>query len=529
MKKIVLPLLIGCGLIACNINELDFDNLEVQPVSGTFVVPLGFSSYTIRDLLDQQNDSITGLEEDSTSLLLLYYTDSILYNAEDDFVDIQDITGSDTLDISDIPPVTGPATFSFQKSAIEAYESEGEEELDSVYYTQGELALTVSSNANATLNYSITFENTLTQDTRQPVVFTGTINGQGSDSPAPQPLAGYFTRLEGSEDLFSLTFDAEIVLANGEAFNGDEILAYEFTYQNQDFDLIYGKLGQDTINVGNEDLAIDFFEDSGDEGFFLGDPVFRFTFDNSFGVPVATNFSGIRSEDENGSSNSLDGFIIGPNNLPEINAAETPGEIKQTIIEIDKSNSNINQMLSNSPSRIVFDVIAYSNYYDNTSSNFVQPGNEIDGFIEVEIPLELSLKNYKQSFAFNLNGGLDTQDIDSAFLRIVTLNELPFSGSLSMEIQDTTDAAIYTIPEVLVFAAPFIDVNGRVTDPSGAAADIALPPEAITALGEGDRIEMTVTLNTPVSQTSRDIFVKILADYTIDIKIGLGGRYNYEF
>ena len=186
-------------------------------------------------------------------------------------------------------------------------------------------------------------------------------------------------------------------------------------------------------------------------------------------------------------------------------------------------------MLANSPSRLVFEVTAISNFYDATASNFVQPDNEIDGLIEVEIPLELSLKNYQQSFAFNLNGGLDTQDVDSAFLRIVTLNELPFSGSLSMVIQDSADAPIYSIPDVLVFAAPFINVNGFVIDPSGASADVSLPPEAIDALANGDRIEMTVTLNTPVSQTSRDIFVKILADYTLDIKIGLGGRYNYEF
>ena len=529
VKKNVLCLLICCGLFACNINDLDFDNLEIQPVSGTFAVPLGSSTYSIRDLLDGQNDSIAGLLEDSTSLLLLYYTDSILYNAQDDFVDIEDIVGSDTLDISDIPPVSGPLSFSFVRAFSESYNSQREEELDSVYYSQGELALTVTSNSVATLNYSITFENTITQDTRQPVVFTGTVNGQGSDNPPAQDLAGYFTRLIGDQNLFSLTFDAEFILADGQAFTGNEVISYEFTYRNQDFDLIYGKLGQDSITVGNEAINIDFFDDSGDDGFFLGNPVFRFTFDNTFGLPVATDFSGIRSEDENGTQNALDGDIIGPTSLPIIEASENPGEVRQSIIEINRSNSNINQMLANSPSRLVFEVTAISNYYDAAASNFVQPDNEIDGLIEVEIPLELSLKDYQQSFAFNLNGGLDTQDVDSAFLRIVTLNELPFSGSLSMEIQDSTDAPVYSIPDVLVFAAPFINVNGFVIDPSGASADVSLPPEAIDALANGDRIEMTVTLNTPVSQTSRDIFVKILADYTLEIKIGLGGRYNYEF
>ncbi|MEM6643365.1 MAG: hypothetical protein AAF616_10325 [Bacteroidota bacterium] len=523
-------MLLVCGVISCNIGELDFENVRVQPISGTFAVPLGFTSYSIQDLLDEQNDSISGLQGDSNSLLSLYYTDSIRYTANDDFVQIQNISSATTLDLSDVPPTTTAGTFTFSKVLSESYNSTGDEELDSVYYTQGELALVVNSNANATINYTITFENTLTVNTREPVVFTGTINsGDGNDIPAPQSLVGYFTRLETDQNLFGLRFDAEVVVGAGEEFTGGETISYEFSYQDQEFDLIYGKFGQDTIVVGTEEIAIDFFEDTGDEGFFLGDPIFRFSYENSFGVPVATDYSGIRSEDENGTSQSLDGFITEPLNLPVIAAPEAPGSSAQTIMEISRSNSNINQLLSNSPSKLIFNVTAYSNYYQNPAANFVQPGNEIDGFIEVEIPLEVSLKDYVQTFAFNLNGGLNTQDVDSAYLRVVTLNELPFSGRLAMQIQDTLDAPIYDIPEVLVFAAPFINQSGFVVDPSGASADIPLPPEAIEALAIGDRIEMIVTLNTPVSQTSRDIFVKILADYTLDIKLGLGGRYNYEF
>jgi len=534
VKKLVLPLLLVCGAIACNIDDLDFDNLELQPVSGTFAVPLGSSTYSIRDLLDQQNDSLPNLQEDSTSLLLLYYTDSVSFNSNDEFVQVENVDGSDTLDLSAIPPTN--ASFTFVRNFSESYSSTSGEELDSVYYDQGELAITVFSNADATLNYTITFENTINLATREAVEFTGTIDsGEGSDSPTPRSLENHYTRLTNDENLFSLTFTAEVIIEDGAEFTGNEIIGYEFIYRDQSFNLIYGKFGRDTIQVGNERIDIDFFEDSGDEGFFLGDPVFRFTFDNSFGIPVAADFSGIASEDETGTQNFLDGNITEINSLPLIEAASMPGQVSVSIIEINRGNSNINQLLSNSPSGLIFNVEAFSNYYDDNASNFVQPGNEISGLIEVEVPLEVSLKSYQQSFGFNLNGGLDTEDVDSAFLRVVTINELPFSGSLAMEIQDSTETAIYRIPEdtteqILVFAAPFINFStGLVTDPSGASADVPLSPQAIEALANGDRIEMIVTLNTPQSQTSRDIFVKILADYTMEIKVGLGGRYNYEF
>jgi len=530
VKKYGLPLLLCCGLIACNVGDLDFNNLDVQPVSGTFAVPLGFKTYTIQELIDEQNDSLTNLQEsEDTTLLVLFYTDSILYNAEGEFVNIDDVTGNGT--ITPIPVVNGPGIVSINPPNLTSvYTAPNGEQLDSVFHDGGDLTLTINSSADVNLEYGLQFLSTVDVTTGQPMTFTGTINGAGSDTQT-QALANHLTRLidpSGSNE-FAIAFSATATLNNMQSLDGTEDISFDFTYSNQTFSLIYGKLGQDTVNVGNEAIEIDFFEDSGDEGFFLGNPVFRFTFDNSFGVPVATDFSGITSLDESGAQNSLSGAITEALSLPVIEASTTPGEVQQTVIEINRGNSNINQLLSNSPSRLEFNLTAISNYYDATASNFVQPGNEISALIEVEIPLELSLKNYQQSFAFNLNGGLDTEDIDSAFLRVVTINELPFSGSLAMNIQDTTDAVIYSIPEALVFVAPFINTSGFVTDPSGASADIPLPPEAITAFAEGDRIEMIVTLNTPVSQTSRDIFVKILSTYKLEIELGLGGRYNYEF
>ena len=529
----MLMAILSCGLTACNTGDLEFDNIEVQPITGTFAVPLGDIEYSIRDLIEEQSDTVDGLVEDSTSFLSLYYTDSITYNAENDFVEINDIEGGDTLDITRVNagnPVPGPATLIIPTEDFSiAYENEEiEEELDSVYYSGGELALTVSSNAEATLNYEITFQNTLNQTTREPVVFNGTVNGEGSNMQT-QNLNGFYTRLLGDDNIFTLTFDGELDIQEGQSFTGDEIISFEFVYQNQTFELIYGKLGQDSVSVGNEAIDIDFFEDSGDDGFFFGAPVFRFTFDNSFGVPVATDFSGIVSEDENGTQLSLEGNITRPDQLPEVLASDEPGTVKNTVIEINRSNSTIATLLSNSPSRLVFNVEAISNYYDQNQSNFVRPGDEISALIEVDIPLEIRLENYQQSFGFNLRGGLETEDVDSAALRIVTINELPFSGSVGMEIQDSTETAIYTVPDVLVFTAPFIDVNGFVTDPSGASADIPLPREAIDALNEGARIEMTATLNTPVSQTSRDILVKILADYRLTIKVGVAGTVNIDF
>ena len=172
-----------------------------------------------------------------------------------------------------------------------------------------------------------------------------------------------------------------------------------------------------------------------------------------------------------------------------------------------------------------------SNYYDtdNSESNFVKPGDSVTAEVALEIPFEVSLKDFQKTFRFELNEGLDVSNVDSAFLRVVTLNRLPFSGVLVMEIQDENEEVIYTIPGSVAANSPFIDVNGEVTDPSGNSVDIPLPPEAIDALGTGSFLDMVLTLNTSESQTSSEIFVKIKSDYIIEIKVGLGGQVNVGF
>ena len=87
---------------------------------------------------------------------------------------------------------------------------------------------------------------------------------------------------------------------------------------------------------------------------------------------------------------------------------------------------------------------------------------------------------------------------------------------------------IERLTNIPVIKAPLINVNGDVTDPSGETHDVALTNEEVQLLSGAARIVITMTLNTPASQTSRDIYVKILADYTLTLKVGVGARFNLD-
>ncbi|GAB4240397.1 MAG: hypothetical protein Tsb0034_16850 [Ekhidna sp.] len=537
VKKFVLAATIGIVVVSCNVGDLDFDNIEVEPISGVFAVPLGDIQYTMRELVDELDDDDLDLQENDTSLLSLFYSETISYNAEDEFVEIGDITGDGTLDLSPAAGTNGPATATLNQQFIKAYDPQDGEELDSIFYETGDLSLTVNSGlaAGVQLTYTITFLNTRRiGNPETPVSFTGTITGAGTNNHNQNlGTPAHVTRLtdpSGSND-FTIDFDASIDIPAAGTLAGNEDISFDFTYGNQTFSLIYGKLGQDTVQVGDQTIDIDFFKDSGDDGIFFGNPIMRFIFTNTFGIPVGLNLEDVYGDKGNGTNRTFIDGRINERPLEEIAGAETPGDVAETTIEVDKTNSNIVTILSKSPTRLVFDVKGVSNANDATQSNFVRPGDAIEGVIEMEIPLEIRLEDYQQEVDIDLGDGLDTEDVDSAFLRVVTINTLPFSGTLSLEIQDQDSVKIWPVDEEieeLVFKAPFINVNGFVTDPNGTATDIPLGPEGVEALRVGSRLVFNISLNTPTSQTSRDIFVKVLADYMLDIKVGVGGLVNID-
>ena len=523
---------LGILLWGCDADELEFDDIQVQPITGTYSVPIGEVSYTIRELIENQEDSLLTITEDENSLLTLYYTDSISYETDTDFVEIDDITNFGEYDLSGFgaSPTLPGVIIDFDSTYLFDYEAVGDEVIDSVFYEDGTATINVTSTINGVLDFTFTILNTVTTVNEVPLELSGSVDGPGSGS-AVRSLA--FHKMLLTEDVnntFGFQFAGTLDLDDGQVLDGDEFLSFELTFANQTFEIVYGKFGQDTVQVGQESLDIEFFREMGEEGIFFGDPTLRFNFESTLGIPLGIDFSTLYGNDgAGGDSTFLGGDIVETIPVVESSPITDPGSIMATTIELNKDNSTIVDLLATSPAQLGFDVFAIANPYDVSQINFVTQTNQLNASIEIVIPMTVKLEDLQQSGTLSLGEeGIDVKNVDSAFLRVVTVNELPFSGSLSMAIQDADSNVLHTIPEEIVLNAPFININGFVTDPNGISADIFLSQEGIQALGEGRMIELTVTLNTPESLNSRDIFVKLLADYALDIKVGVGGSVNID-
>ncbi|MEO9482721.1 MAG: hypothetical protein ABJG47_04720 [Ekhidna sp.] len=542
-------IIISASLFAsCNVGELEFDDLEVTPISGVFSFPLGQTTYLMRDLVSNQTGDSLSFQEDSTSLYTLLYYDTITYSAPDDIVQINDINFNGSL--TSIPIAVGPASVNLIESFQTEYNPQSSEQLDSVFYESGDLTITTTSTINGDLSYTFTIANTTNVNTGTAMTIAGNISGGGSDMQT-RSLINHKTVLSdpSGSNVFDIDLNAVVTLNGAQSLAGTETLSFDLTYGNQTFSLIYGKFGRDTIQVGNQSIEIDFFTQTAREGITFGNPSISFDFRNTFGIPIGVDFASVYGEDGNGDQTFLTGSVITSD--PVITGSgldtptpATPGETAQTIVEINRGNSNLVNLLSKSPQRLVFDVAGISNPESLTEGNYLQPTSSISAYVAVEVPMEIQLENFSESGTFGLGDGLDLSNVDSAFIRLVTNNELPFNGTVNLEVKDADSVTLFPITDttdplfsqeqfdrftnIPVIKAPLININGEVTDPSGATQDIALTPQEVELLSGASHVVITMVLNTPVSQTSRDIYVKILANYTLNLKVGIGGKFNLE-
>lgn len=557
VKKFVYVVISASLFAACNVGELEFDNLEVTPIQGPFVFPLGQSTYVMDELLEKQTGDSLNFQEDSTSLFTLFYFDTISYSAPDDFIQFNDIVQMGSTN----PPayLAGAARQeTFTASFDLEYNPEDGEIVDSLFYLTGDLTFTTDSEIPADIDYTYTVQNTTNINNGTPIAISGTVTNTAApvDSDTQtRSLVNHVTKLTGNNNTFTVDLEVTVSLAAGQSLTGLEDLSFTLTYGNQTFGLIYGKFGQDTVQVGNQSLEIDFFSQAAREGITFGNPSMTFDFRNSFGIPVEVDFSGLHGVDSEGNQTFLIGDIV--NNPPIIEGSDvnspgvnTPGETVQSIIEINRTNSSLVNVLGSSPEQLVFDVKGKSNPESETELNYLQPTSTITAYVEVEVPMEIQLEDYQETGAFSMRDGFDASNLDSAFIRLVTLNELPFTGTVSLEVQAEDSTVLFPITDesdprydsvvtnhptqierltnIPVIKAPLININGDVTDPSGETHTVALTNEELQLLSGAARVVITMTLNTPVSQTSRDIYVKIFADYTLTLKVGIGARFNLD-
>jgi hypothetical protein len=518
-------------LIGCNVSDVDFNNLKIKDGEADVAVPFGLASYTMRELLEASSPGIVLNEDPDTGEMWVSYTSGpTTFTYDGSFINATaavDRTTNNNLPAtaSDPSPRSIPFSFTFN----EIYFSNPPESLDEIYFNAGTMNLDVSTTLNAAVgtisDYTVTVVELRDRTSNAQMPFNGTnifngTPGAHSASLVNQRIA--FNQFGGASR-YQITITGNIALNANQPLTGTEQLTVRSRFTGQGNEIIVGKFGKDVCNLGSQTMNVDFFQNFTINGIQFGGAQIRFDCTNTFGIPIAIDMSGIYGENASAVQTFLAGGVV---NTPKViqsspTAAPITGAPTQTLINVTSQNSNLTDVLATSPVSFTYNLQGLTNNFNTTTTNFVMANSSVTTSLELYIPMDVRMEDVQHVVDFDIAGeGAKLTNIDSAALRVVTTNSLPFAGTFNMYILNAANDTLYTATENRGLDQPFLNFDRTVREPKVSVDDVPLSKVGIDALQNGDRVRIVFTLNTPDSKTSEDIFVKIRANAKMDVQLG---------
>jgi hypothetical protein len=240
---------------------------------------------------------------------------------------------------------------------------------------------------------------------------------------------------------------------------------------------------------------------------------------------MGSTLSGVRAINGDGSQINLTGDIITNGILIEGASNLDVGSAKTSIIEINKANSNIADLLNSTPNSMVFPVIATLNPASSTlATNFLTDSSKMVQRTIVEMPLDVKMNGFSRAFDFDLSD-LDIDGGSEMTLRLITVNEIPFSGNVTLQFLDASGNSFHEVVNNRIINTPTnLDAAGRTITPNESVEDIILDQNGIDAFLDAKKIK--VIMNIESFDAANGTFVKIFSEYKLDIKLSMSGKFS---
>ena len=435
-NKFILLLLIMITAVSCMQEEYEFDKLsdEAELEIG-LLGPMAYGSLGFDDLMSSF-DTLANIDTDEEGLYYFAYEDTLTSLAANDIVDIpaqdffeyfyeSDEDVPDYVDWGDSIVVNRTERFPFVFSHSES--------LDSVVLEAANLNIDVSSSFQHEGRVDIICT-TISRDGDHFETSFEISDPSGTYTETEVfPLDGYTIELTDSTgtDTTYLDVNFRLVLYNsGNGISSGDEVAIISNLTDIDFEAIYGYVGNYELMGFQGDLDLGFFSNTLDGTIQFADPQITFNVENSFGLPAEMDISYFKgysaSSDDSVGLNlnaEVNPFRI---DYPEIDQV---GERIETSVDIDKSNSTVDDFISSFPERIVYNVKANSNP-DGPDGvyNFVLDTSEISFGFELLLPLWLSASNFamEDTIEFDFSSLSEQAEmIEQMTLYLEVLNGLP--------------------------------------------------------------------------------------------------------
>jgi hypothetical protein len=399
-------------------------------------------------------------------------------------------------------------------------------EISYIKMTSGNISYTLNSNTQLSGTVSLTLPSTLRSGIPVSESLTAVPNKVTTGSiSVNSSTIDLGTKLSHPYNLLPIV--STVTVGSGGSmvtFNSTDVVKLDLSFLNPVFDYVKGYFGQKTESINKDTLDLDIKDilDHITGSFLVASPSIRLNYANSFAIPVQITLDAAGYRKSNVVQLGLTPVTLGYPAAP----AE---RIKRDVFTINKSNSQLPQLISMPPERVIFSGSAKMNPQVNTGArdNYLFNDSYFLGNLEIEVPLEFRLNNLQ--FADTVNNFMKDQNTgnnpikpeDFEFLRvdITADNGFPLGVSLNMILYDSASHSNKcTIDATDVLKAATVDANGKVTAPVSSATSITISQDFWKYINTADKIIFRFSMNT-TNSSSQD--VKIYSDYNINFKAAL--------
>jgi hypothetical protein len=519
--------------------KYNFDVLWEPAYNG----PVAYGNFTLKDILDEMLDTSeldldVEIDEDSTNLYYVAYSDHIKSIRADEWIDIPDQNFPDVyfyrpeIDIpADSLGITGATIY---RKKVEKFDfvTEHNERIDSLFLTAGNL----NTNTISTLHHTgwliihsdrIKIGDEFYRDS----IAISDASGSFSDSKVT-PLDGSALRLDNQSDpdttFLEIIFELYLIHSGNDIMAGEEVNV-DMTFTDLIFQSAYGSFGDyDTLLIDNEQFEFEMFEYEFEGNVYFGDPRINLLIDNSFGLPLGINLFGLSAYSQKTGIETDITFEPGVNpfiiNAPDLSQL---GQSVITEISVNKTNSNIDEVTNTTLSYIDYSARAITNPGGSaTQDNYVLDSSRASVDFEVVLPMDLRAEDFKveDTVDFDLSDIPDENDdfeIKSLQIRMETTNGMPVEINMQVVLVDTfynVLDSLFTEETNNVLPSALVDENGKVLAPSQNKVLIDFPPDRLDLIRNTRYAMVSGTFETTDEGQK---MVKFYSYYVINFKLGV--------
>ncbi len=407
-------------------------------------------------------------------------------------------------------------------------------EIEKIRINAGNVSYKLTSTTSLASSFTITLPTaiknsaaiTKTISAASGTVYTGTIDFSSSVSDLGTDPAHPFDRIPMQ---YTLNVNSGGVLVN---FNSTDKIELELSLKDPDIDYVKGYFSQisETIEPDTLDLDIDEILNSLTGEFLISNPIIRLNYSNSFAIPLKVDFQATGSRDSRSVNLGLDPIMISYPQYPESRDISS-------VITIDRDNSDLPELISLPPGKVVFSGSAAMNPDGNTGArdNYVFGDSRFLASAEVEVPLEFRMNNLQ--FADTIDNFLKLDEDDdspvkpenfkSLELLLTATNYFPLGVGVRMGLYDEDTGEVLSDIDAskLLEAAP-VNQSGKSSGFRETKTTFEIDQDFFDAIKSSEKIIIWFTLNTSSSGT---VDVKIYSDYKIGFRTSVVAKPEIIF